>query len=64
MQKKLVLKDKTLTECLVVSSHVPTLKQQVKQRHITLEMAVCLFPEAAKKKPFLGFKFFCYSIGT
>ncbi len=29
LSKKVILKDETIAECLVVSSHVPTLKQQV-----------------------------------
>ncbi len=31
----LILKDEELTECFVVSTHVPKLKHKVKQRHIT-----------------------------
>ncbi len=38
--KKVTLKDETIGECLVVSSHVPTLKHKVEHRLLTQEMAV------------------------
>ncbi len=50
----LVLKDNKLTECLVVSSHVPTLKHEVKQQHITWNQLSQLLQET-NKKLFLGY---------
>ncbi len=54
-QKKIVLKDKNFTRCLLVSPQVPTLKTQklIKQQPISRKrLLVCLFPDAAERDSF------------
>ncbi len=46
----LIFKDEKLTKCLVVFSHVLTLKHQVKQQHITWKWLFTLLQETNKQR--------------
>ncbi len=48
-RKKVILKDGTIAECLVVFSHVTRLKGEGKEQLIGRKTAVYLFPEAAER---------------
>ncbi len=47
--KKVVLKDEIIAECLVVSSHFPTLKHEVEQQLLTCKWLFELLPETNKQ---------------
>ncbi len=49
MKNKAVLKDETIAECSVVSSHVPTLKHEVEQKLLTWQQLFQLLQETNKQ---------------
>ncbi len=49
VKKKFVLKDETTAKCLVVSSHVPTLKHEVEQQLLTQKQLLQLLQETNKQ---------------
>ncbi len=53
LPNKVVLKDKRIAECLVMSAHVPTLKHKVEHQHMTQKQLFCFLKQL--KKQFGGY---------